>query len=509
MHPQVQPVEQVRPTRLRLGPGRVELAVVVAYAGVLAVLLLHHEMWRDELQAWLLARDSHGLAELWRNTRYEGHPLLWHVLLMAVTRLWTSPAAMQVLHWCIATGAATLFVFRAPFPIAVRAGLVLGYLPLYEYGAISRGYALSVLGAWLFCAVLRSERSALPAAVAAGIAANASPMGILMAPAMALAILSRRRSRGRRIAVGLVVAAAALAAWQCLPAPDYEHARGWVFGWDGVRLLYVLRGFAAALLPVPSPGLHFWNTSLFFPWPLPGGPGGVAVAVLAVAVVGGAVGAGAWVCRHSPSALLFWVTSAAALVTFAYVKFPGTTRHAGFLWVALVAALWLAADDGRATPRAAGMLLAPALAAGLAGAAIAGWWEIRAPFSGAQCASREIVRRGVAELPLVGGNDWATSGVAAFLGTRLYYPSRGGPGSFVIWDLARARQDTMSDGELMAAALRQDRGHGVVLLLNRPLSAGQAGGQCMQLFACTPTIVPDESLWGYLCGTAPASGGGR
>jgi hypothetical protein len=43
---------------------------------LLGLLLAHHEMWRNELQAWLLARDSDSLAELWRNTRYEEHPLL-------------------------------------------------------------------------------------------------------------------------------------------------------------------------------------------------------------------------------------------------------------------------------------------------------------------------------------------------------------------------------------------------------------------------------------------------
>jgi hypothetical protein len=37
--------------------------------------ILHHEMWRDELQAWLIARDSDSIAQLFfQNLRYEGHP---------------------------------------------------------------------------------------------------------------------------------------------------------------------------------------------------------------------------------------------------------------------------------------------------------------------------------------------------------------------------------------------------------------------------------------------------
>ena len=40
-------------------------------------LIIDHVPWRDELQAWLLVRDSHGLAGLFANPHYEGHPSLW------------------------------------------------------------------------------------------------------------------------------------------------------------------------------------------------------------------------------------------------------------------------------------------------------------------------------------------------------------------------------------------------------------------------------------------------
>src|SRR5215469_18650132 len=47
-----------------------------------ANLLLHHEMWRDEIQDWLLARDSNSVPRLFANLKYEGHPGLWYLLLM-------------------------------------------------------------------------------------------------------------------------------------------------------------------------------------------------------------------------------------------------------------------------------------------------------------------------------------------------------------------------------------------------------------------------------------------
>lgn len=112
--------------------------LLVVYGAALALLLAHHEMWRDELQGWLLARDSGNLGQLWHNTRYEGHPLLWHLILFPLAHLTASPVAMQVVHWGVAVGVAALVLFAAPFQVWVRALIVFGYFPLYEYGAISR-----------------------------------------------------------------------------------------------------------------------------------------------------------------------------------------------------------------------------------------------------------------------------------------------------------------------------------------------------------------------------------
>jgi hypothetical protein len=47
----------------------------------------HHELWRDEVQAWLLDRDSSSAIDLLSRQKYEGHPALWQLLLMPLTRI--------------------------------------------------------------------------------------------------------------------------------------------------------------------------------------------------------------------------------------------------------------------------------------------------------------------------------------------------------------------------------------------------------------------------------------
>jgi hypothetical protein len=476
--------------------------LLAAYGICLAVLMAHHEPWRDELQAWMLARDSGSPAELWRNTRYEGHPLLWHALLWVPAHTAPSPAAMQVLHWGIATAAAAVVLLWAPFPLAVRAALVFGYFGVFEYGAISRNYSLTILGVWIACAAAAASRSPWTAAAGAVVAANGSPMGILLAvPLGAACALTPAWRRSRRALAALAAAAAgvALAVVQCLPPSDYEHARGTFVGWDLTRVAFVLRGFAVALLPVPASGRNFWGSSALFPaYPFPSGSEPV-VALAGGAIVAVALAGVALLVRRSRRALVAWLAGAAVLLAFAYAKLPGAIRHHGFLWVLLVATLWLAAADG-ALGRRAWFALAPVLAAGVWGAAVASWWDLRAPFSGSRCAADAILARGLDHLPIVGSVDYAVSGVAAYLPHgRIFYPASGREGSFIVWNLDRTRQDRLTPADVVAAATARDHGEGTLVLVNQPLNRAEEG-RCREAFSCTGAIVGDEDIWGYVCG---------
>src|SRR5690242_13054728 len=58
-------------------------ALAIVFFVLCLLRTLAHVMWRDELQAWMIARESHSLAELFYNARYEGHPALWFLLLYA------------------------------------------------------------------------------------------------------------------------------------------------------------------------------------------------------------------------------------------------------------------------------------------------------------------------------------------------------------------------------------------------------------------------------------------
>lgn len=117
----------------------------VLYCAVVSGMTFLHGMWLDELQHWCLARDGGSLAELFHNTRNEGHPPLWHLLLFGITRFTADPAWMQVLHTAIGVCTAAVVLWRAPFVWWWRVLIVFGYFFLFEYTVVARNYGLALL----------------------------------------------------------------------------------------------------------------------------------------------------------------------------------------------------------------------------------------------------------------------------------------------------------------------------------------------------------------------------
>ena len=109
------------------------ISVTALWGALALVRLLSHEMWRDELQAWMIARGSETPAQLISNLRYEGHPGLWPFCLFLVSRFTDSPVGMQMLNLAVGTLTVAILVRWAPFPRWVTASIAFGYYFAYEY----------------------------------------------------------------------------------------------------------------------------------------------------------------------------------------------------------------------------------------------------------------------------------------------------------------------------------------------------------------------------------------
>ncbi len=120
--------------------------------------VLHHELWLDESHHWLLARDSKSLSDLITNTRYEGHPILWNILLFYISKFSLNPFWMQLMHILISSSVVFIFLKNAPFSRLFKILFIFGYFIFFEYNLLSRNYALGVLFLFLACSIYQYRK---------------------------------------------------------------------------------------------------------------------------------------------------------------------------------------------------------------------------------------------------------------------------------------------------------------------------------------------------------------
>jgi hypothetical protein len=139
-----QPIAAQRWPRLALGEPRYAF-LFLAYLLLGLVATLHNQPWRDEAQAWLLARDN-TLFGILKLERYEAIPGLWHLLLYFPTH-WGMPyLTLHILHWALNGLAVYIILKWLRFDFGLTIGIVFSYLIFYEYGVIARNYVLTLLG---------------------------------------------------------------------------------------------------------------------------------------------------------------------------------------------------------------------------------------------------------------------------------------------------------------------------------------------------------------------------
>ena len=71
------------------------------------------------------ARSEH--SELFAQMSYEGHPCLWHLLLMPLAKLGLPYVSMNILSLTIMSVAAALFLWKSPLLLPMKALALFGF----------------------------------------------------------------------------------------------------------------------------------------------------------------------------------------------------------------------------------------------------------------------------------------------------------------------------------------------------------------------------------------------
>ncbi len=479
--------------------------LAAAFFALGLIQILNHALWQDEWQAWLIARDSRSLADLFHNLRYEGHPGLWYLALFGLSRLTAQPLAMQLLHLGLATATVCLFMRFSPFTRLQKILFVFGYFPFFEYAVISRNYTAGILLIFLFCAIFPKTfpKKYLVLSGLLFLLCQTSIYGLLVALALgpALIIGQLLESPPNLPRPKLALAGAAiiffagifLALLQLMPPPDSGFAVGWRFNLDWPVIVRTVSVIWDSYVPIPSLQLQFWNTNLigqpfwkFF----------LSILVLGFSLLS------FW---RQPAVLGLFALGTLALLSFTYTKYLGSLRHHGHLFILLLAAAWLAGSgpgEGLTSDnRFAGFcrrhrsgfisaLLWCQLAAGLLAAGLSLFY----PFSAGRETARFIQDQGLDGLLLAGDEDDAASVISGYLRRPVYCLCARRWGTFVIWDQRRKGlevPEAVERARELAAKYRKD----VLLVLNREVKTPEPGVFPVRQFK--RSMVPAEIYYLY------------
>lgn len=404
-------------------------------------------MWMDELNPWLIARDAHSLRELFFNMRFEPHPALWYLCLYAVTRVTSNPIAMQILHGVIATASVAVIAYWSPFRRRDVVLLAFSYYFVFEFCAISRGYALGVLLILIACVSAASSRPRpVGIAIALALAANTSAFALIIVMALSIAIAPRVLGAGwRRVTTAalIVVASVVTSAVTLLPSPENVYGSNKHLDWSWVRLDDTIRLASDAVLPFPNVTVRSpWNSNgiesvtRLIPWYGHFIPLVVAASLIAAALI-------YW--RGRLSLRLAFLAGTFAMLILMYVEYSGGYRHHGHLFILLLALMWMHAQTVRA-PQWFTVMLAVQVAAGIYFVQA----DVRRPFSDSRLIARFLEQQ-PGSIPIVAAQptilNYEGPQLASYLRRHVFYATSGGivTGSYLRYDRARSRDASESE----------------------------------------------------------------
>ena len=461
------------------------------FIGLFSILslvgILNHAMWRDEMNVWLIAKDSESFAALLDHIHYDrGHPALWHLLVTWVQKLWDNPLSMQLLHWTIAVGFITLLWLSSPFKQWEKILFTFGYLPFFEFTLISRNYGLGLFFLFLFCTTfgIRQKTYLIPS-LCLVLMANSNIYGLLIGSALVLLLvvewisdrslrlyyLSHHQQKLDLIlSIVLIIAGFIFALYMIFPPVLNREILTEEVQVQGFKRLLVglgrILGGYTFLIPSQKQLWGLWIC-------------GILALGLLIAF--------SFKLRNKPLILGWYLLCNVQLLVVAYLSFPGRgSRHYGHFYLILIAALWLAhyypdrfwlksfrlewmsQSSWKNWVQGCWIFV---LVIQFGGGVYGFYQDFRIPYSAAKATSEFIIASHWDREFMVGSRDINMAGISGYLDRKLYYPERGELASFSL-PLKYPRQDLEPNQvfDRVAHLLQsQVNLHRILLILNRPL----------------------------------------
>lgn len=437
----------------------VPLIIFIAWLLYSSLNVASHEVWRDEVHSWAIAKSSATIGDVFDRTEFEGHPSLWYLLLFVLKQFSVDIDAFKWFHFAISAGAIWLLLWRGQFSLIQKTLLVFGYFFVYEYVAIARNYSVALLCLFAFCAFYKKRGTASGIIGCCGslfLLAFTNLYAYLAAIALG-ALLNWEifkhfgiKSLHLPFVFAVWISAAGLGALDIRPSEECIHAKEWKTTFDWSEVFFATSTLWNAYAPVPHQRENFWNSNFFdtkdgqlrignkhlpYSWNTANKVKSICGLLVMLFT--------AFYLRRKPPVLLFFLAITSIYLLLQYTKFQGALRHHGHYWVMLVVSVWLA-RLGEINVKTIRSLFFPIfyvlLVLHVIGGIIASGYERNYIFSPNQAASQYLsAQHGFSTAPWICDNDFIAEGVAGILGKEILMHSNEywRWGTYVVWDNKR------------------------------------------------------------------------
>lgn len=407
--------------------------ITAVYASVIFTMVFHHEPWRDEIQSWLIVIHSDSLSQLYEHTRYEGHPMLWHLLLYGLSFFTHSILAMQLFCACIAVLAVFLFCQYSPFRSWQKGLFVFGFYPLFEYSIIARSYVLIFLWVMLFMVLTTRPHRIVCSWIVLVLMANTSATGLVIALILAVSAPLFQLEKGSNVkdvikrhglpfvffGIGSLIAV-----WQIYPEADNVYSSDFSFQ----RLYKVVSTLHDSYTYLAYwPDIMHWST--VYMRELHALDLVISIVLIVVCV---------WLFYGHPQVLFIYVGATSLLCILLASSGMYAARFMGhFYWIFIMAS-WLVYQSVESNRRVALTILFSFV---LICQCITGMClvvsDYTQTFSNGLKTAQFIRNQNLQSYPVTGAIDYTISPLSYGLQKSLFYQETQDTGTFIVWSSKR------------------------------------------------------------------------
>lgn len=419
----------------------------------------HHELWKDEWQAWFVAKDK-SIGDMLSFLYYEGHPALWYVYLKVFSIFANGSndlLLLNVAHLLTVAGGLYLLFIRLRLPLLVKVMVALSYFLLFEYGIVNRGYYLVIVFVfWAAYLLSKKEYNAQMLAVVLFLLCQTEVYGVLMAIALGFYLLHQQYTSGQKLlskpiwglilGLGVFVISVFPREWGHIGRTSPQ-----TWTWSQKLLVAIQGNLTNTYMPGATLDTFTYGSTAL----------GLILAVLILVAM-------YYIFRKDKALLLTMAMFLLAVIAFSALIFTGGIRQWGMGFVFFVAMLavrgWVWDKD-----KVVAGIVAVFCVFNMVYAFKAVREDYRIPFTNAKAAGLFIKAKVPEKVPVVALNKFDATPVIGYSGRKFYELPDGVPFSFFRWV---DKIYVPTEPELQLFGKFKGVG-GIILLSSSPIDAGR------------------------------------